>query len=102
MTKCMATCREVRRAAVFPDVNPLHQVPSARRPLCSGKSAQVHRCEREVWICAGHVVIALGSVNEKRVAIANQPRKEAFQIYGGRPDRHFPGISSEAGGVPQV
>jgi len=67
----------MRRATMFPNVNPL---PCAKRhPPLMHRNAQVNRGERGADV-RRHIVITFSRVNEKRITVADEPRKKTFQV----------------------
>ena len=63
--------------AVFPQINSL---PSSQRELSGvNGNGKIHRRERGANV-RGHVVVALGGVDEQRIAVAHEPRKKGVKV----------------------
>ena len=67
----------MRLMPVLPQINPLPC--SEDEPAIVERDGKIHRrqCGADV---RGHIIIALSSVNEQRIAIAHEPREERIEV----------------------
>src|ERR1035437_8818142 len=63
--------------AVFPQIDSLPR--SEREPASVNRDGKIHRRQRGADV-RGHVVVALSSVAEERIAVAHEPREKGVQI----------------------
>jgi len=67
----------VRMRPVFPEIDPLPG--SEREPAALERKGKIHRRQRGADV-RGHIVSALGGVDEQRVAIAHEPREKSVEV----------------------